>query len=682
MADGSLTSNALSAFFSVVNNQTTDDQQTVQTYQAEVVKFDQNGLAWCKIKDSDVSMTPVEVMTATVKVGDIIDITIENGIATGKPSAMSQIVTMDYANALFTALAGDSSLLEQYSSHGMFQDITAQRASFGELDAQNANIENAYIETAKINKAIVESLQATTGMFKQLQSNDLAVKRFSAQQVTAAKAFITSLIASNAIIESLQARNATIIDLLVSQANIDKLVAGEATVESIVAGSIDAEYVRADRANINEAWVKELMSMSAWFTSDVTVTGDQSITGQLKSVLIDGDTARFRNIYADALKILGEDGLYHRLNFMNYDDKTYNYVLAEILDYDNPSEMGWYELVDGNYVLSEDTEINYIPVQESHEIDSSQVYTITIDYDGFLEDYIITLYYGDEDYVFDLDGVFKSYEYDYVHDETTSTLNLTFDGTRTFTAELTSGDVETLTFSYGKPKDYYVRTTLVDQGAQDLIDKYGDNLNDALHGSHIIAETVTATQLDASSVRAALLEAAEIQIGSYATPHIRMYEGNLGFYPGSTMTFSMIPKYELAVPDSGETPVPSDEGWYELVDDEYVLSEDTVYDSSKTYYKLTADYLHGSPRSRRWYELDPDTGYFRTVDYEPDPSKTYYDGVEASVAYVTNQELYIPRAVVTDKMAVGTPENGEWVWEVSDNQNLSLTWGGRYGGVS
>lgn len=50
--------------------------------------------------------------------------------------------------------------------------------------------------------------------------------------------------------------------------------------------------------------------------------------------------------------------------------------------------------------------------------------------------------------------------------------------------------------------------------------------------------------------------------------------------------------YEAVTPESGDNP--SEEGWYELVDENYVLSEDTEVSIGKTYYEqvITAKYLY------------------------------------------------------------------------------------------
>ena len=126
---------------------------------------------------------------------------------------------------------------------------------------------------------------------------------------------------------------ANIKEALIDRAIVKELIAGVAAIqtlyaefaefEEIVADKIDVEYAHEHYAeidfanvvgaNIQSAKMKELFASSGWFDT-ITITGDASITGQLKSVLIDGDTARFRNIYADALKLLGPDGLYYALN--------------------------------------------------------------------------------------------------------------------------------------------------------------------------------------------------------------------------------------------------------------------------------------------------------------------------------------------------------------------------------
>lgn len=52
----------------------------------------------------------------------------------------------------------------------------------------------------------------------------------------------------------------------------------------------------------------------------------------------------------------------------------------------------------------------------------------------------------------------------------------------------------------------------------------------------------------------------------------------------------------------------------------------------------------------------------------------FYDGNER-VAYISNNELYIPRVVVVDSMQVGNRADGAWQWVVDDDsRNLRLMW--------
>lgn len=602
MDDETISSSDLGRLLKALSIDESEDT-SYSEHMGKIVQFDQNGLAWCQLDGAeDGELTPVENLTMTSKVGDTILVSIEDGVATGSPSTNNQMVTADYVNAVVSAMAGDSSALEEYLQHGNFEDITAQRATFGELDSDTAVIGNLTVDTANIanleatnarfGNAIVNSLSAVIGKFDAIEATSAKMKGIVAEWIKAATLSVEKLIANEATIADLKAENATILNFIASDAYIGNLMANNAILQNLTASKADINLANIDIANIAAAKIQELMAGSGWFTQDLAVTGDSTITGQLKAVLIDGDTARFRNIYADALMIQGKNGLYHRLNFDGLDDSTYNFIEVDSDGTENPMEQNWYELLNGQYVRTTDEELE--------------------------------------------DG-----------------------------------------------KTYYVPNGLVDQRAQALVDGYGDNLDVGLHGSHILAETITATQIDASSIRAALLEAAEVQVGSNAVSHIRMHEGMLGFYPGSTIVYRPVLEYEPVDLDQFDDPStvnPSQKGWYVPFSGEYVLTEDVSIVSGTEYYRFDESYAYASPRSRRWYELDENIGYYRSVDADIDPTKVYYDGSEASVAYITNQELYIPRAVMTDKMAIGTPDQGQWLWEISDDQNLSLTWGGRYGG--
>lgn len=174
---------------------------------------------------------------------------------------------------------------------------------------------------------------------------------------------------------------------------------------------------------------------------------------------------------------------------------------------------------------------------------------------------------------------------------------------------------------------------------------------------------------------------------------------------------------------------PSANAYYELAGNVYVLSSDTVVDTSKTYYQVTATAVidpTGDPSTNPYYELQIDeaiTQYINTHLSLTDAGLRVTDGSQASVlinstdgvsiwngnkqlaqygegavigdkndyhieivnnrlsfkngnneeiAYMTNNELYIPRVVVVDSMQIGA-----WIWDaISTEYHLTLKWKG------
>ena len=68
---------------------------------------------------------------------------------------------------------------------------------------------------------------------------------------------------------------------------------------------------------------------------------------------------------------------------------------------------------------------------------------------------------------------------------------------------------------------------------------------------------------------------------------------------------------------------PVEQSWYELVDGEYTLSEDTEVDTEKTYYKYVETYTD-NPKDLDWYEK-VNIDYVLSLDEQVDLSKTYYE---------------------------------------------------------
>lgn len=83
-------------------------------------------------------------------------------------------------------------------------------------------------------------------------------------------------------------------------------------VNNLKTNNLDAVYANLDFSNINFAAIKKVFSESG-IIKDLVVN-DSTITGELVGVTIKGDLIEANTLKADKLVILGEDGLYYKLN--------------------------------------------------------------------------------------------------------------------------------------------------------------------------------------------------------------------------------------------------------------------------------------------------------------------------------------------------------------------------------
>lgn len=260
------------------------------------------------------------------------------------------------------------------------------------------NVSSPSATTGQVTKVADESATAIAGVM----SGILQIRRLIADKITTGE---------------LDAEIARILNASIDTATVN-------TLNNMYANVNLANIVAAD---VDMAVIKDLVAESGLF-QDLVITGDGTITGKLGAVLVDGDTARFSNIYADALKLLGPDGLYHALNM----------------------------------------------------------------------------------------------------------------------AGLSEGE------------------------AQVLVDAYGEALDGGLHGSHIIAESVTATQIDVTSLIAAMLLTEFVQVGASAGTHIEAKGDRFSFFSGGSGWKTMAEDYLYPLVEN-PTGNPFAKGWYEQVDklDEY-----------------------------------------------------------------------------------------------------------------
>lgn len=266
-----------------------------------------DGKPYVKLDGSDL-LTPVQT-TSSVGDGDRVTVMIKNHTATvmGNTSDPS---------------ASSTTVKDQGSKITEFEIVMAYKVSTQELEAINATIERLYaktavIEDADIIKADIEQLYAKFADLDHVTAKDMEVINATIENIEAKFAEIGDL-----TVEELEAINAEISNLKGYTADFtyvsaDILEAFRASIKELEANQIttkdlEAKYANIDFANIGEAAIKKLFS-DAGIIKDL-VMSEGHITGQLVGVTIIGDLIEGGTVKADKLVVLGEDGLYYKLN--------------------------------------------------------------------------------------------------------------------------------------------------------------------------------------------------------------------------------------------------------------------------------------------------------------------------------------------------------------------------------
>ena len=395
--------------------------------------------------------------------------------------------------ATVSVLVADNADIEQ---------LNAAQAEIERLRAQEISAQIVMAPKAQFDDIKAKSLESETGTFEditvegQIVANigriDRAeVKRLNADVATFGEIGAKFAHLDNGVIDNAKIHHGDVIELEANYAHItdgviDNAEIGYADVKDLDANYADINFANVEGAKIGAAKLQDLFAASGWFNK-LEVTGDADITGQLTAVEIDGDTARFKNIYADALKLLGSDGLYRALNLVG----------------------------------------------------------------------------------------------------------------------LPSGE------------------------QQAMVSEYGESLEGGLHGSRIIAESITAEQINVESLLAATLLAQSVQMGATGGMHFESNGDKLSFMSGNRH----LDQYEQVTTTGTENP--SIEAWYELVNGRYVPTEDATVASGKTYY-----YVPGE------------------------------------IAYITANKRGESVFYMTNAIVVRNLNFGQWRWRSRENGNLNLKWMG------
>ena len=291
-----------------------DKKQSAESTVYGTVVTDGNGNKYVKLDGSD-QLTPLtdnerpsaDSTTASVNDGERVSVLIKNHTATITGNVSSPSVRSDDFKNLDDRVTDikkfDIVIAERVQANeGYIKKLQTDKADVGDLTAANAKITE--LETKK---ASVEDLNAAKA-----EITDLKATKLDTEVAKATYATIKNLDATNANLENLDATYGQFQELATNKftaidADIKKL-----DTEKLSATTADAKYATIDFSNIGIAAIQKLFTDSG-IIGDLVVS-EGHITGKLVGVTIIGDLIEGGTVKADKLVVLGEDGLYYKLN--------------------------------------------------------------------------------------------------------------------------------------------------------------------------------------------------------------------------------------------------------------------------------------------------------------------------------------------------------------------------------
>lgn len=301
----------ISQFAKIVKD---DKKQSSESTVYGTVVTDGNGNKYVKLDGSD-QLTPLtdserpsaDSTTASANDGERVSVLIKNHTATVTGNISSPSVRSEDFKNLDDQVTDikkfDIVIAERVQANeGYIKKLQTDKADVGDLTAANAKITE--LETKK---ASVEDLNAAKA-----EITDLKTTKLDTEVANATYATIKNLDATNANLENLDATYGQFQELATNKftaidANIKKL-----DTEKLSATTADAKYATIDFSNIGMAAIQKLFTDSG-IIGDLVVS-EGHITGKLVGVTIIGDLIEGGTVKADKLVVLGEDGLYYKLN--------------------------------------------------------------------------------------------------------------------------------------------------------------------------------------------------------------------------------------------------------------------------------------------------------------------------------------------------------------------------------
>lgn len=295
---------------------TQDKEQTKKesTAYGKIVK--QGDVEYVQLDGSDL-LTPIE-KTTVVKDGDRVIVTIKDHTAT---------VTGDLTNPS----ASDKDVKEIGNKISEFEIVIANKVSTEQLEAEIARIETLRAKDLEATNAKFETIEGKVAEIDTIKADVVEIDG----KVTAHEAEFTTMRADiadfkNVTTEEIDAIEGNFHTLESDYADFQKtvtteLTASEAKITDLETKKLDTEtanakYATIDFSNIGEAAVEKLFSDSG-IIKDL-IMSDGKVTGELVGVTIKGDLIEGNTVKADKLVILGEDGIYYKLNIDSLGEET------------------------------------------------------------------------------------------------------------------------------------------------------------------------------------------------------------------------------------------------------------------------------------------------------------------------------------------------------------------------
>ena len=299
-----LSNELISQFVKVTQDK--EETKKESTAYGKIVK--QGDVEYVQLDGSDL-LTPIS-STTVVKDGDRVIVTIKNHEA---------IVTGD----LTTPSANNDDVKEIGNKISEFEIVIAGKVSTEQLEAEIARIEKLRTDELEATNAKIETIEGKVAEIDNIEADIIEVNK----KLTAHEGEFATIRADIADFKDVTAESVEAIEgdfhTLESdyadfkETTTNKITANEGNISKLETDKLDVTtaevtYANIDFSNIKEAAIEKLFTDSG-IIKDL-IMSDGKVTGELVGVTIKGDLIEGNTLKADKLVILGEDGLYYKLN--------------------------------------------------------------------------------------------------------------------------------------------------------------------------------------------------------------------------------------------------------------------------------------------------------------------------------------------------------------------------------